>query len=115
MLLTSILISSCIEHSNKHTSDEQIVENENSELIALGSYPNYYYNLANELNNAGRTELAIEAYQNCIKTSNSQTFVEDAMFNLSMLYFETKQDSLAYPLMDSLINRKCRIVYPLFH
>ncbi|MEQ8240985.1 MAG: DUF2268 domain-containing putative Zn-dependent protease [Cyclobacteriaceae bacterium] len=106
MLLTTILLSSCNEHSKKQTSDKQIIENEYSELIALGSYPNYYYNLANELNNAGRPELAIEAYQNCIKTSNSQTFIEDAMFNLSMLYLDTKQDSLAYPLMDSLINRK---------
>lgn len=28
------------------------------------------------------------------------------MFNLSMLYFEKQQDTLAYPLMDSLIHRK---------
>ncbi|MGB6268767.1 MAG: hypothetical protein WBF67_07115, partial [Olleya sp.] len=105
ILLTAILLSSCIEHSEKYTSDKQIIQNEFSELIALGAYPNYYYNLANELNNVGRTELAIEAYKNCIKTSSSQTFVEDAMFNLSTLYFETQQDALAYPLMDSLINR----------
>lgn len=81
-------------------------QNEKTELIALGSYPDYNYNLANELNNSGRTDLAIRAYENCIRTSSSQTFVEDAMFNLSMLYFESKQDSLAYILMDSLIKRK---------
>lgn len=102
----AMLLASCNEPSEKHHADKRIIQNEYSELIALGSYPNYYYNLANELNNAGKTESAIEAYQNCIKTSSSQTFVEDAMFNLSTLYFDTEQDSLAYPLMDSLINRK---------
>lgn len=106
VLLASILLSSCSEHSEKPPTGKQIIQDEYSELIAFGSYPDYYYNLANELNNAGRTELAVEAYQNCIKTSGSQTFIEDAMFNLSMLYFDTKQDSLAYPLIDSLVNRK---------
>lgn len=104
--LIVILLSSCAQQSEKKTATSQDFQNEKAELIALGSYPDYYYNLANELNNAGRTNLAIEAYQNCIKTSASQTFVEDAMFNLSMLYFETEQDSLAYTLMDSLLHRK---------
>lgn len=91
--------------TSKNTISDTHLENEKTELSAVGSYPNYYYNLANELKNSGRTELAIEAYKNCIITSQSQTFVEDAMFNLSMLYFDVKQDSLAYQLMDSLISR----------
>ena len=103
LLLTVNLISSC---SDKGAIKEQNFQNEKAELIALGAYPDYYYNLANELNNTGRTNSAIEAYKNCISTSGSQTFVEDAMFNLSMLYFESNQDSLAYMLMDSLINRR---------
>ena len=104
--LLLVLLSSCSESVTKKSDTGQSFQNEKAELIALGSYPDYYYNLANELSNVGRTNLAIEAYQNCIKTSTSQTFVEDAMYNLSMLYFETKQDSLAYNLMDTLINRK---------
>lgn len=101
-----ILLCSCSQPIEKKPSEKQLFQNEKAELIALGSYPNYYYNLANELQQSGRTELAIEAYQNCIKTSTSQTFVEDAMFNLSMRYFETQQETLAYALMDSLILRK---------
>lgn len=81
-------------------------QNEKTELIASGPYPDYYYNLANELRNTGRTEKAMEAYKNCIATSKSQTFIEDAMFNLSLLYFESQQDSMAYTLMDSLIAKK---------
>ena len=106
MLLIAILLNSCFNQSEESASVEQIFQNEYSELIAFGSYPNYYYNLANELNNTGRTKLAIQAYKNCIKTSTSQTFIEDAMFNLSMLYFDSENYALAYPLMDSLINRK---------
>lgn len=81
-------------------------QDEKSELIAMGSYPDYYYNLANELSNAGRTEQAIEAYKSCIAESQSQTFAEDAMYNLSMLYFESEQDSQAYAIMDRLIAKK---------
>ncbi|KJD34980.1 hypothetical protein PW52_12855 [Tamlana sedimentorum] len=104
--LIFILLSSCSKQSEDKFNHCKDFQNEKAELIALGSYPNYYYNLANELNNAGRINLAIEAYINCIKTSNSQTFVEDAMYNVSILYFETNQDSRAYTLMDSLIIRK---------
>jgi len=106
LLLTIVLITSCSEKPKRELGNLQSIQNEKAELIALGSYPDYYYNLANELNNTGRTDLAIDAYKKCISTSSSQTFVEDAMFNLSMLYFDTKQDVLAYQLMDSLINRK---------
>lgn len=95
----------CSEIS-KEKGTLKFFQDEKTELTALGAYPDYYYNLANELNSSGRTDLAIEAFNNCILTSNSQTFVEDAMFNLSMLYFESKNDSLAYRLMDSLIARK---------
>ena len=100
-----VSLISCAEKAKEPTTGSSL-ENEKTELIALGPYPDYYYNLANELNNSGRSELAKEAYKNCISESNSQTFIEDAMFNLSMLYFESQQDSLAYSLMDSLIARK---------
>ena len=100
-----VSLISCAEKAKEPTTGSSL-ENEKTELIALGPYPDFYYNLANELNNSGRSELAKEAYNNCISESNSQTFIEDAMFNLSMLYFESQQDSLAYSLMDSLIARK---------
>lgn len=106
ILVVSILLFCCSEKPKEKTSNKQHFQNEKTELTALGSYPNYYYNLANELNNTGRTEFAIDAYLNCIKTSTSQTFIEDAMFNLSMLYFDKNQDAKAYSLMDSLIARK---------
>ena len=96
---------SCSKKTNPQKNIDAF-ESEKTELIALGSYPNYYYNLANELNNTGRTDLAIEAYKMCIATSRSQTIVEDAMFNLSMLYFDSEKDTLAYRLMDSLITRR---------
>lgn len=100
-------MSSCgLEQDKKAPIDTQFAQDERAELIAMGPYPDYHYNLANELNNAGRIESAIEAYQTCIQESASQTFVEDAMYNLSLLYFDTKQDSLAYAFMDSLIERK---------
>lgn len=105
-LLFSFFILFTFVACNEQPIKNAQVQDEKSELIAMGSYPNYYYNLANELNNEGRKDLAIEAFQNCIKTSESQTFIEDAMFNLSMLYFDTNKDTLAYDLMDSLINRK---------
>jgi hypothetical protein len=105
LVLLVFIFFGCWQNTEKTSYNQQFLS-EKSELIALGAYPDYYYNLANELNNAGRTDLAIEAYQNCITTGASQTFVEDAMFNLSMLYFNKEQDSLAYPLMDSLIQRK---------
>tara|TARA_R110001592_G_scaffold363133_1_gene680641 strand:+ start:1393 stop:2703 length:1311 start_codon:yes stop_codon:yes gene_type:complete len=105
VLSTVINLSSCSENSHEAPT-ETTFQNEKTELIALGSYPDYYYNLAQELHYAERREEAIIAYQKCIVTSPSQTFVEDAMFNLSALYFENRQDSLAYALMDSLIARR---------
>lgn len=104
-LLIVILLFNC-SNIEKKTITNNVFLDETTELVALGSYPDYYYNLANELNNTGRTDLAIEAYKTCIQNSNSQTFVEDAMFNLSMLYFDTEKDTLAYQLMDSLIEKK---------
>ena len=71
-ILLLILLSSCTESVTKKSDTGQSFQNEKAELIALGSYPDYFYNLANELSNVGRTNLAIEAYQNCIKTSASQ-------------------------------------------
>jgi hypothetical protein len=106
LLLSSMInLSSCSENSPEAPSETKF-QNEKTELIALGSYPDYYYNLAHELLYADRREEAAVAYRQCISTSPSQTFVEDAMFNLSALYFENRQDSLAYPLMDSLIARQ---------
>lgn len=106
LAISLLFLSSC---SNDVLPTEEALprfENEKAELMALGSYPNYYYNLANELYNSGRTSAAMEAYQNCLKTSQNQTFTEDAMLNLSVLYFQNGKDSLAYALMDSLIERR---------
>lgn len=104
--LSSLFLVSCRNDVPANVEELPSFQNEKAELMALGSYPNYYYNLANELYNSGRTSAAMEAYQNCIKTSQNQTFTEDAMLNLSVLYFQNGQDSLAYPLMDSLIARR---------
>ena len=105
LFLAVLVLSGCLAKQRESLVKSSDL-NKTSELIAMGPYPDYNYNLANELSNAGRNDLAIEAYQNCINTSGCQTFVEDAMFNLSMLYFDSNRDSLAYLWMDSLINRK---------
>lgn len=105
LLISLLAVFSC-SRPMPIDSTSPVKTDEISELIATGAYPDYYYNLANELAAAGRIEQAIEAYQNCIAQSASQTFVEDAIFNLSNLYFEHQQDSMGLVLMDSLIARK---------
>lgn len=102
LIIAAAFVLGCTESQNKSTATAMF-NTEKSELIAFGAYPDYHYNLAGELMNCGRTEAAIQAFQNCIAESKSQTFREDAMFNLSMLYFDNGQDSAAYRLMDTLI------------
>lgn len=79
-----------------------------AEIIAFGPYPNDDYNYANEMNNGGMSAEAILGYERCIASCKNQAIVEDAMYNVSQLYFETGQETNAYRWMDSLIQRKYR-------
>jgi len=104
-LLLAVLLIGCAP-TTKDQTVKPFIPDEKVELAALGSYPDYYYNLANELMNEGRDAQAIEAYLNCIKHSKRQSFIEDALFNASLLYFKMEENEKAYAFMDSLISRK---------
>lgn len=93
-------------HSGSQPDTSHLLRPEQAELMALGSYPDYHYNLAQELNQLGKVKETIEAYESCIAESHCQTFVEDAMYNLSLLQFEEGNRAEGYRYMDSLLTRK---------
>ena len=83
------------------------VQTHKSELLALGSnYPNYYFNLGRELAATERNLEALEAYGKCIETTQNQTFLEEALYNSSILNFHLGNEKKGYDLMDVLLEKK---------
>lgn len=78
----------------------------NMELVAIGPYSDFDYNLGSEMFNSGHYLEAKESFFQCVLKTENQTFKEDAMYNLAILCFELEQAEQAYAWMDSLIERK---------
>ncbi len=104
LILPLIFGISCVAH--KGVSATENPNSSASELVAFGPYPDYYYNLANEWSNLGNSSKAMENYRLCIENGQNRAIVEDAMFNLSLHYFEANQLPEAYALFDSLLALK---------
>ena len=98
------LYSSCAQHTHR-----QPTAFDGALWVAIGNqgpYPNYWYNLANEYNNAGEITLAIDAYRRCLDDCQNQAICNDACYNLSLLCFEQQLTDSGYLLMDTLLARQ---------
>lgn len=99
----------CLFGSCAQQMQQQPTASNRALWVAIGNqgpYPDYWYNLANEYNNAGEAVLAMQAYRRCLGACQNQSVCEDAMFNLSILCFEQQQLDSGFLLMDQLMEKE---------
>ncbi len=103
LLLSGSLFIAC--NSSEYNDTKENL-NDKTELIGMGPYADFNYNMGSELFNSAYYSAAKESFLKCIQNTEYQTFKEDAMYNLTIICFELKQEEEAYAWMDSLIRRE---------